>query len=202
MAYLPASGSLYYISQAVTAENMSVSLVGAIDYNGGSAKDIGSASTALNAVAFGRPKQLTFGSTVVSGTQNVTGGLAAGTFGTNGAVIRWVTSDVAGVANTTMSTLGLQPAQQRMINKRESVRGDGKATAIRAGYWNIYGASWNTTPTTGNDMSGWLTTQSAGSGAGTSLDDAASPTAAKPGELVYSEQRQPKQDDYKPRSLW
>ena len=73
----------------------------------------------------------------------------------------------------------INPVNKRSIHKVEAIRTERVATAIRAGYWDIYSGSWTTEPTVANDISD----------AGT--DEAATPTRAIPGELVYRVAGQP-----------
>ena len=82
---------------------------------------------------------------------------------------------------------------RRSIHKLETLYTRRVATAIRAGYWNVYTGTWSTDPTVNDDAD----TYSWDTG-----DDAAIPTRAKPGELTYRVSGMPDgtygpiQDDY------
>ena len=93
-------------------------------------------------------------------------------------IIKGYTMTPATVAGT-FYTYGINPVNKRSIHKLEAIRTERVATAIRAGYWNIYTGSWTTAPTVANDIGD----------AGT--DEAATPTRAIPGELVYRVAGQP-----------
>jgi hypothetical protein len=80
------------------------------------------------------------------------------------------------------STNANNPAQLRAINKVESIKGNGTATAIRAGYFNIYTGQFSTNPTPVTVYpTGVPTTNQVWVG----NDDAATPTRSAPGELVF-----------------
>jgi len=115
-----------------------------------------------------------------------------------GANTEWL----AGVASTTLRSAGSEYGIRRSIHRRESVRTVQTATAIRAGYWNIYSGTWSTRPTEQDDITTWDDEYGTGSSAGVH-DDTTLGTSAKPGELVYRESKPlPKQDDYKAKYLW
>lgn len=82
-----------------------------------------------------------------------------------------VSSTVSGQANTILRSGALVPSQTRSIHKRESFKVSKTATALRANYFSRYTGLWTTPPTS--------TTESPGA------DNAATPTRAVPGELVY-----------------
>ena len=83
---------------------------------------------------------------------------------------------------------------RRSIHKLEHMYTRRVATAIRAGYWNIFTGTWSTDPVVADDAPTWGT------------DDAANPTRAIPGELVYRVSGQPDgtngitQDDYEAKT--
>jgi len=81
-------------------------------------------------------------------------------------------SSVAG-GQKTRTGFGADYGIRRSIHKLEHMRTVRVATAIRAGYWNVYTGKWTTDPAVADDAPTWGT------------DDAATPTRAKPGELVY-----------------
>lgn len=107
-------------------------------------------------------------------------------------IIRRVTTELAGGVSKTLLRSGASDYQiRRPIHQMEAMRTTRTATAIRAGYWNEYSGSWSTDPTTADDMATFETN---------GTDDAANPTYAKPGELVYKEPKHiPEMDDYKER---
>lgn len=103
-------------------------------------------------------------------------------------VMRRVTSTLAGIANTALRSGG-SDGYRRSIHKVEAARTTRFATAIRAGYWDEFNGVWTTAPTVANDISDWGT------------DQAATPTYAVPGELVYRDGSPlPIQDDYKAKT--
>jgi len=78
-----------------------------------------------------------------------------------------------GLVSNQFGNLGVK----RSIHYLENIRTVRTATAIRAGYWNIYTGVWSTTPTAATDALG--------------NDHAARPTYAIPGELTYRTSGQP-----------
>jgi hypothetical protein len=102
-------------------------------------------------------------------------------------VMMLVSTELGGVANTTLQSAG--SFERRPINKLEALRTFRVATAIRAGYWNVYTGEWSTQPTSANDISDWGT------------DQAANPSYSVPGELVYLDgSPNPILDDYEART--
>ena len=87
-------------------------------------------------------------------------------------------TSVAG-GQKTLKGFGADYGIRRSINKLEHMRTVRVATAIRAGYWNVYTGKFTTAPTVADDAPTWGT------------DDAANPTRAIPGELVYRVSGQP-----------
>lgn len=98
-------------------------------------------------------------------------------------------SSVAGGQKTTTG-FGSDYGIRRSIHKLEHLYTRRVATAIRAGYWNIYTGEWSTDPVVADDAATWGT------------DEAATPTRAIPGELTYRVSGMPDgtygpiQDDY------
>lgn len=112
-----------------------------------------------------------FASTVVDGTN--TDPANGGTFAYNNTrpvAIRYSTG-LAGVSNTFLRSGASAPSTRRVVNKTESVRTNRYATAIRNGNYNLYTGQFSSAPTVAVDSFG--------------TDNAASPTAAVPGKLVY-----------------
>lgn len=143
--------------------------------NNGGASTGGGTSTAnsrLDVIRTTRT-QPTFGGSVVIDGSDTNESISASTIAYNNSQpigIR-VSSTVSGQANTILRSGALVPSQTRSIHKRESFKVSRIATAIRANYFNRYTGLWTTSPTS--------TTDSPGS------DNAATPTRAIPGELVY-----------------
>jgi hypothetical protein len=146
-----------------------------------------------------------FGSQVVSGTNHVPilkgdGAIFCG----GGHVIRKVTTDIAGRSNTALRSGGSDSANiSNSIKQLGKLSGRKVKTAIRAGYWDSFTAEWSDTPhvtasgawniATGADNSSTLKTSD--------TDQAANPSLATPGELVYMQgSNTPKQDDYKAKT--
>lgn len=99
----------------------------------------------------------------------------AGTFATMTAdsyVMLGYASSLAG-GQKSLTGFGCDYGIRRSIHKLEAMRTVKVATALRAGYWVEYTASWSTNPSVANDISTFGT------------DHAATPTLAIPGELVY-----------------
>lgn len=94
----------------------------------------------------------------------------------------------------TVTGFGSDYGFRRSIHKVEHVRTRRVATAIRAGYWNIYSGEFSTQPEVADDISS------------IGADHAATPSYAVPGELVYRVSGQPDgthgitQDDYPPKT--
>lgn len=118
---------------------------------------------------------------------------ALGTFATMTAgayVMRKVTTTLAGQSNTMLRSGASDFGVRRSIHKLEHLWTLRVATAIRAGFWHIYSGVFTTAPTNADDASTMGT------------DDAANPTLAIPGELVYrTGDPLPTQDDYQARQV-
>lgn len=171
---------------------------GAIN-NGGSATKIGTSSV-LNNVSVSKDTTGVFGSTVVDGS-DTDKAVSGGVFAHNHVkpIAGRVTTEIAGVNTNVLLTNSNNPNQLRSINKRESIKSNGVATAIRQGYWNIYSGTWTTDPTPVTvATTGVPTTGQAQAG----NDDAATPTREAPGELVFrTGAKLPVRDkDYKPKN--
>jgi hypothetical protein len=150
--------------------------------NGGSATRVGT-SAELNNVAISKDTTGVVGSVVVDGA-DTDKAISGGTIAHDHVkpIVAKVTSEIAGLASTALSTNANNPAQLRAINKVESVKSNGVATAIRAGYFNIYTGRFSTNPTPVTVYpTGVPTTNQAWVG----TDDAATPTRSAPGELVF-----------------
>jgi len=150
--------------------------------NGGSATRVGT-SVELNNVAISKDTTGVVGSVVVDGA-DTDKAISGGTIAHNHVkpIAAKVTGEIAGVTSTILSTNANNPAQLRSINKRESIKSNGVATAIRAGYWNVYTGRWSTNPT---EVTVYPTGVPTTSQVWVGNDDAATPTRSAPGELVF-----------------
>jgi hypothetical protein len=161
---------------------------GSTNNNGGSVLNGGSTSV-LDSVSLGYSDVGVFGSSVIEGV-NAEKALSAGTFSYSNQrpTAKRLTEELAGgVSNTTLQSGAAQPGLVRSIHKLEVLRTRRLTTAIRAGEWNIYTGAWANDPTVAVDSLG--------------TDDAATPTRAVPGELVYKTSAPtPVQDDYKAKT--
>jgi hypothetical protein len=155
--------------------------------NGGSVLNGGS-SVVLESLDLGYSDVGVFGSSVVDGSY-ADKALSAGTFSYNNQkpVAKRVTEELSGVANTYLQSGALVPSNIRSIHNIQSVRTRKLTTAIRAGEWNIYSGKFGTDPVVAVDTF--------------ATDEAAAPTRAVPGELVYKTGAPvPVQDDYKKKT--
>jgi len=151
--------------------------------NKGGAVVNGGSSTLVDNVSLG----LTY---VRTGTGPVDGtttdeALSAGTFAYNNQspVAKRVTTSLSGVSNTVLRSGADQPQLIRSIHKLETLRTRRQATAIRAGYFNIYSGVFSPAPTVNADT--------------LATDYAATPTRSSPGQLAYmTGAKNPVQDDY------
>jgi len=126
-------------------------------------------------------------------------------------VMKLVTSTLASVSNTFLQSGASYMSGRRAIHKLETVRTAHVTAAVRAGYWNIVTGKWSTSPVASEDAYTPSANnlysamdQQAGRGATSgTLDDAASPTAAIPGELIiHWGSGQPSNKDYSARTTW
>lgn len=140
--------------------------------NRGTAKNVGAASTVLANSALGAVDVGVFGSTVVDGA-DTDKAISAGTIAHNHVkpLTARVTTELGGVSNDALNTPANVPSQLRSINKRESYKSSGEATAFRAGYFNLYTGVYSPAPTP--------VTENPGS------DNAATPTRSVPGTLRF-----------------
>lgn len=149
----------------------------------------GGSTTVLNSVDLGYSDVGVFGSSVVDG-DDTDKALSAGTFSYSNQrpVAKRVTEELAGgVSNTTLQSGAAQPGLVRSIHKLEVVRTRRLTTAIRAGDWNIYSGTWTNPVVVAVDTF--------------DTDEAATPTRAVPGELVYKTGAPvPVQDNYKEKT--
>lgn len=154
--------------------------------NGGVGVNVGTSSV-LSTRALGSSNFDVFGSTPVdnASVDYADKALSGGVFKNENqrGVIQKVTSSLAGgVSNDFLTHAANDTANARSIHRQEVVTTTRTATAIRAGYWDIYSGSWSTSPTTATDAFWDIANDTTSS---TSTDDAASPTRSVPGELTY-----------------
>lgn len=168
--------------------------------NGGTIRANGNVSSGVSSsVQTSRPDLGRFGSTVVN-NNSADPALTSGTFAYNNErpVAKKTTTSLAGVSNDVLLSAAGQPGLVRSIHRQEVVRTTRTATAIRAGFWDIYSGTWSTNPTTAVDPF-WDNANNTTSA--TSTDEAASPTRSVPGELVYRDgSALPVTDVYKPKT--
>jgi hypothetical protein len=167
--------------------------------NKGGAVIRGGTSLLLDNVSAARSISNVFASTVISSGSTVvdyaTSALSAGTFAYNNQkpVAKRYSILIAGTSNSFLQTGAARPELVRSIQKLETLRTRRLTTAIRAGYWNIYSGKFSTQPTNAVDSPG--------------TDNAAVPTQAIPGQIVYmAGGKNPlytgPNSTYKPRSIW
>lgn len=139
--------------------------------NGGTSTRVSSNSVLRN-VAVSKDQTGVFASTVVNGA-DTDPAVGVGTFAHNHVkpITARVTTEIANVASSALANTGNNPAQLRSINKRESYKSNGVATAMRAGYFNLFTGKFSPVPTPVNENPG--------------TDVAANPTRSAPGDLVF-----------------
>jgi len=173
---------------AVAQSNGSAVTATSTKNDGGVAKHIGTSSSILDNVSVTNPPVGVFGSTVLDNSYSDKA-LSGGVFKYDNVrpISKRVTTTLATVSKPVLQSGALVPGNLRLLHKRESYKVSRIATAIRAGYWNMYTGSWTTLPTS--------TTESPGT------DEAATPTRSVPGELVYKTgAKVPVQDNYKAKT--
>jgi hypothetical protein len=156
--------------------------------NHGVAKNVGSTASVLSNQTLGASDVGVFGSTVVD-NNSADKALSGGVFSHNNdsPTAKRVTKKLAGVTNTYLQSGAATPGLVRSIHKLEVLRTRRVATAIRAGALNIYTGVISPAPTVAVDT--------------LATDEAATPTRAVPGELVYKTGAPtPIQDNYKPKT--
>lgn len=162
--------------------------------NGGAVVNGGSTSI-LDSVDLGYSDVGVFGSSVIDGP-DADKALSAGTFSYSNQrpIAKRVTEELSGVSNDVLQSGASQPTLIRSIHKLEVLTTRRLTTAIRAGKWNIFRGRFlnNQNQSADNPV---VATDSLAS------DNAATPTRAVPGELVYKTSAPtPVQDDYKAKT--
>jgi len=150
----------------------------------------GGSTSVLTSVALGYSNVGVFGSSVVDGN-DTDKALSAGVFSYNDQkpVAKRVTEELAGgVSNTVLLSGAAQPGLLRSIHKLEVVRTRRFTMAIRDNKYNRYTGQWEAGyPVVDVDT--------------LATDEAATPTRAVPGELVYKTGAPvPVQDNYKEKT--
>lgn len=144
--------------------------------------------------------------TVPSGLPNISSPLSAGAFNAGDQVIVRVTTDLAGVSNTYLQGGSSNSANAgQSIHQKAVISTYYYKTAVRTGGWNEYSGVFSPAVTVANS-GGW----DIGAGldksavlAVSGVDNAANPTQAVPGELVYRDgSPTPVQDEYKAKTNW
>jgi len=120
-------------------------------------------------------------------------------------VIVKVTTDIASLSNNVLLFGASDSANSPAINQLAVLETKLYKTAVRNGQWNPVDGEFSPAVSVVNSGA-WSIADNADES--TSLvpnatDDAANPTQAVPGELVYMEgDSDPTQDEYKPKNLW
>jgi hypothetical protein len=151
-------------------------------------------SNVLESVTTPDPKVAVFASTVIPDTTTQVDyagkAVSAGTFAHNNTkpVSSLITDELAGVANSAIKTPGNDGDIIRSINKVESNASDLFTTALRANKYNRTTGEWDVGYPAATTIS-------------FSTDEAATPTAAVPGELTYMRgAKTPYNDNYKAKT--
>jgi len=144
--------------------------------------------------------------TVPSGLANIDSPLSAGAFNAGDQVIVRVTSDLAGVANDYLIGGASNSANAGdSIHQKAVISTFYYKTAVRTGGWNEYSGVFDPAVTVANS-GGWDIANSVDLSSvlkASGVDDAANPTQAVPGELVYRDgSPAPVQDEYKAKTNW
>lgn len=174
--------------------------------NHGTMKANGTAtSNVVEGVTTPGPKVAVFGSTVIADSTTVVDyagkAVSAGTFSYNNTkpISSLVTTVIAGVSNDAIKTPGNDQDTIRSINKAENNTSDLFTTALRANKYNRTTGEWDAGYPAAETVTPWNISGNAdGSG---STDEAATPTAAVPGELTYMRgAKTPYSDNYKAKT--
>jgi hypothetical protein len=139
--------------------------------NGGTSTRVKSNSV-LRTVAVSKDTTGVFASTVIDGT-DTDKALSGGTIAHNHVkpIAARITNELGGVSTTVLDNTSNDPTQLRSINKRESFKSSGYATAFRAGYFNFYTGAFSPAPTPVTETPG--------------TDTAATVSRTSPGDLVF-----------------
>lgn len=157
-----------------------------------------------DAVNLGLSRYVTINSGV-NGVESVNGAAGA-VFNGGDQVIRRVTSDLANLSNTALLSGGSNSANRPFsIKQKTTVSTYFYKTAVRTGGWQEFSGVFDPAVTASN-TGAWdiSATGDVGASVATSgTDNAANPSAAIPGELVYRNGSPlPVQDDYKAKTVY
>lgn len=143
--------------------------------------------------------------TVPSGLGNIDSPLSAGAFNAGDQVIVKTTTDLAGVSNNVLLYGASNSAANSTIHQKATISTYFYKTAVRTGGWHEYSGVFDPAVTV-SSTGGWDQTTDADQAAdlkANSTDNAANPTAAVPGELVYRDgSPAPVQDEYKAKTVF
>ena len=149
---------------------------------------------------------ITIVSGIDAGGRGVVAANSAGIFNSGEQIVVKATTDIAGVANSGMLFGASDSAQSPPINQAGQIEVKLYKTAFRNGEWNSVTAKFDTEPLTVAVSGGWNLGEGIDNSAtliASGTDNAANPTQAVPGELVYMDgDSDPTQDEYKPRTNW
>ncbi len=132
--------------------------------------------------------------------------LAAGAYNNGDQIIVRVTSDIAGVSNNVLLAGASNSANaSNSINQMATSFTYFYKTAVRTGGWNEFSGVFD--PAVTSSATGiWDNATDADEAAdlkANNTDNAANPSAAVPGELIYRDgSPTPVQDDYKAKTSW
>jgi hypothetical protein len=143
--------------------------------------------------------------TVPSGLGNIDSPLSAGAFNAGDQVIVKTTTDLAGVSNNALLYGASNSAANSTIHQKATISTYFYKTAVRTGGWHEYSGVFDPAVTVSN-TGGWDQTTDADQAAdlkANNTDNAANPSAAVPGELVYRDgSPTPVQDEYKAKTVF
>lgn len=144
--------------------------------------------------------------TVPSGLPNIDSPLSAGAFNAGDQVIVRVTNDLAGVSNDYLLGGSSNSANAgQSIHQKAVISTFYYKTAVRTGGWNEYSGVFDPAVTVANS-GGWdisATGDRSSVLVPSGVDNAANPSQAVPGELVYRDgSPTPVQDEYKAKTNW
>lgn len=143
--------------------------------------------------------------TVPSGLGNIDSPLSAGAFNAGDQVIVKTTTDLAGVANNVLLYGASNSAANSTIHQKATISSYYYKTAVRTGGWHEYSGVFDPAVTVAN-TGGWDISANGDRSSvlvASGVDNAANPTAAVPGELVYRDgSPTPIQDEYQAKTVF
>lgn len=165
----------------------------------GTAVNVGASATVLETRTLGASNVGVFASTPYDGG-SADEALSAGTFAYNNKrpIAQKLTTTISGVSNTTLRSGANDQSSLRVIHRQEKVRTNRFCTAFRAGQFNLYTGKYSPAATDAVDA---FWDNAGNTTSSTSTDQAATPTRAVPGELVYKTGKlAPVMDNYKAKT--